>query len=217
MADGGRILVVAAMRSEAAPLQRLTRPDLEVIVTGMGTERARTTTAAALDRGGHERVVVIGIAGGVGPTVAVGDLVVPEVVLDGATGDEVVPHHLGGRGPRGTLHTSDAFVQDPAALAALEARGVVALDMETAAIGRLCHDRGVPWTVLRGISDHVEHLPVDPAVLTITGPDGTPKPAAVARYLLTHPHRAPGIFRLARGARAAIQASTAAFLEALPA
>jgi len=204
------------MRSEAAPLRRLRRPDLHVVVTGMGTERAGRRTAAALDDGRYDRVVMIGIAGGIGPSVAVGDLIVPEVVLDGATGEALVPHGIGARAAAGILYTTDAFIHEPAEVAALVARGVVAVDMETAAVGRVCRDRDVPWSVFRGISDHADHLPVDPAVLRLTGPDGTPKPGAVARYLVTHPHRLPGLARLARGARAAIEVATRALLASLP-
>lgn len=212
---GAQVLVVTAMRSEAKPLRRAAPPGVDVVVTGMGTQRAADATTAALDRGAYERVVVIGIAGGVGPTVAVGDLVVPEAVLDHATGDALRPDRFGPIEPRGLLHTSDAFIQDPAEVAALVARGVVALDMETAAVGRVCRDRGLPWSVFRGVSDHAEHLPVDPAVLAMTGPEGQPRPAAVAKYLATHPGKVPGLAKLAKGASAAIEVSTAALLDAL--
>ena len=212
---GQRVLVVTAMRSEAKPLRRAAPPGVDVVVTGMGTALAAEATTAALDAGSYERVVMIGIAGGIGPTVTVGDLVVPEVVLDHASGDELRPDRFGPIEPRGALHTSDQFIQDPAEVAALVARGVVGLDMETAAVGRVCVGRGVPWSVFRGISDHAEHLPVDPAVLAMTGPEGEPKPAAVARYLATHPHKVAGLARLAKGANAAIEVSTAALLAAL--
>jgi adenosylhomocysteine nucleosidase len=203
------------MRSEAKPLRKAAPTGVDVVVTGMGTRLAAEATTAALDAGSYERVVMIGIAGGVGPSVSVGDLVVPEVVLDHASGDELRPDRFGPIEPRGVLHTSDDFIQDPAAVAALVARGVVGLDMETAAVGRVCVERGVPWSVFRGISDHAEHLPVDPAVLAMTGPEGEPKPAAVAKYLATHPHKVAGLAKLAKGASAAIEVSTAALLEAL--
>lgn len=206
---------MTAMRSEAKPLLAAAPAGVEVVVSGMGTRLAAEATAAALDAATYDRAVMIGIAGGIGPTVAVGDLVVPEAVVDHATGDELVPDPLGRQPARGKLHTSDEFIQDPAAVAALVARGVIGLDMETAAVGRVCRDRGVPWSVFRGISDHAEHLPVDPAVLAMTGPEGEPKPAAVAKYLATHPHKVPALAKLAKGASAAIGVSTAALLEAL--
>lgn len=215
MAQPGGVLVVTAMRSEAKPLRKAAPPGVDVVVTGMGTTLARHVTEAALAGHDYERVVMIGIAGGIGPTVAVGDLVVPEAVIDHATGDEVVPDRFGTIVPCGKLHTSDEFIQDPDAVAALVARGVIGLDMETAAVGRVCRERGLPWSVFRGISDHAEHLPVDPAVLAMTGPEGEPKPAAVAKYLATHPHKVPALAKLAKGAAAAIDVSTEALLQAL--
>lgn len=203
------------MRSEARLLRRAPIPGTEVLVTGMGTALAESATGARLDAGRFDRVVMIGIAGGVGPSVAIGDLVVPDAVIDGRTGDELVPDPLGDQAPRGKLHTSDEFIQDPTRIADLLARGVVGLDMETAAVGRACVARGVPWSAFRGISDHAESLPVDPAVLSMTGPEGEPKAGAVARYLVTHPHRVPHLARLAKGANAAVEASTAALRAAL--
>jgi adenosylhomocysteine nucleosidase len=182
----------------------------------MGTARAAAATTAMLERHEVDRVVMIGIAGGIGPSVAVGDLVVPEVVIDGATGAELVPEPPAGFVPRGGLHTSDEFIQDPAAVAALVDRGVIALDMETAAVGAICAARGLPWSVLRGISDHHIGLPVDPAVLELTDPEGRAKPAAVARFVATRPWKVPHLARLAKGASAAIAASTAALVETLP-
>lgn len=210
-----RTLVVTAMRNEAKPLRKADPPGVDIVVTGMGTALARSATAAALDARNYDRVVMIGIAGGIGPTVAVGDLVVPEAVVDHATGVELVPATLGDHVPRGKLHTSDEFIQDPDAVAALVASGVIGLDMETASVGRVCEERGVPWSVFRGISDHAVDLPVDPAVLAMTNADGTPKPAAVVKYLATHPHKIPSLAKVAKGADAAIRVSTDALLAVL--
>ncbi len=52
------------------------------------------------------------------------------------------------------MWTNDELITDLDELAALHAeRGVVALDMETAAIAHACEQRGVPWSVFRAISD----------------------------------------------------------------
>lgn len=132
-------------------------------VLGIGPDRAQRAVRHALDeRPGVEHVVVIGIAGGIGDHVRIGDLVVPERVVDERTGVELRPHPFGDHAPRHVLHTSARIITDRAELDALAARGVVALDMETAAVGAVCEERDVRWSVMRGISDHVDHLPVDP-------------------------------------------------------
>ena len=65
-------------------------------------------------------------------------------------------------------------------------RGVVSLDMETAAIAKVCDERGVAWSVVRAISDRAGDGTVDAEIAGLTHPDGTANPAAVARYLVRH-------------------------------
>ena len=209
-------LVVAAMRSELRPFTKAGRSDCVGAVIGIGTERANASTRRLLDEHDVDRVVMIGIAGGVGPSISIGDLVVPEVVLNGMTGETFRPEPLGPVTPRGTLHTSDEFLQDPDRLQVLhDDRGVIALDMETAAVGAVCEERAIPWSVFRGISDHVEGLPVDPAVLNLMGPEGEARMGNVAKYIVRNPMRVRHLAKLQAGANAAIAASVGAALAAL--
>jgi nucleoside phosphorylase len=230
---GRRVAVLAPMRMELAPLVRplgLRRVGarrergyagalggLEIVaaVTGIGTGAAARAAERALDAGAVERVLVVGIAGGIGPSVAVGDLVAPERVIDLATGAEHRPTPLGVASPRGALATSDRLLADPAEAAALARRGVVAIDMETAAVAAVCARRGVPWSVVRAISDRADDGSTDEAVLGLAGPDGGGGAFAVARFLLTRPWRVPQLVRLGRDARRAAQTAAAAAVQAL--
>lgn len=177
------------------------------LVTGIGTERARRATRKLLDALAVERVVVLGISGAVDDATPIGTLVHPDVVVDGATGAEHHPARLGDETPRGGLWTSDALCTDPDLLMALRARGVVALDMETAAVAAVCEEWGVPWSVVRAISDRATDGSVDAEVLALTRPDGTTNLGAVARCVVRHPGRVPGMLRLARGVRRAAEAA----------
>jgi adenosylhomocysteine nucleosidase len=215
-------LVVAAMRSEMkAFLQRHRSGDREsgadvaTGVLGIGTTLARAATERLIDESAPDHVLVVGVAGGIGPTTAIGDLVVPEVVLDGATGAEHRPASIDGFTNRGTLHTADELIVEPPRIAALVDRGVVALDMETAAVASVCERRGIPWSVLRGISDHADAELIDPAILGLMGPEGEARPGAVARYVATHPHRLAHLARLSKGLHAATAASSDAAVQAL--
>jgi adenosylhomocysteine nucleosidase len=123
----------------------------------------------------------------------------PARVVDHATGREHVHSPLDGGSPEGVLWTTDVIT--PASeLPDLRARGVVCLDMETAAVAQACEARGVPWTVFRAISDRATDGSVDDEVFRLSNQDGTPNPGAIARYFLRHPGRIPGMLRLARGA-----------------
>jgi hypothetical protein len=97
-----------------------------------------------LGLGPFDRVMVVGIAGGVGPSVGVGDVVIPDVVVDGTTGAEYRPAPIDAPPPRGTIVTSDDFIMEPARLEALIAQGVVAVDMETGSVAAVCAARGGP-------------------------------------------------------------------------
>jgi adenosylhomocysteine nucleosidase len=183
-------------------------------ITGIGMAAAARTAERVLDAGAIDHLVVVGIAGGIGPSVRVGDLVVPERVVDLATGAEHRPLALGGAVPRGTLLTADGLLTGPAAYADFERRGAVAIDMETAAVAAVCERRGCPWSVFRGISDHPDHVPIDRAVFELAGPDGGPNLRKLVRFLLTQPRRIPELVRLGldmqRAAGAAASAAAAA-------
>ena len=121
------------------------------IVTGMGTELATAGTTRLLDAVPVERVVVVGITGAVENETPIGTLVLPEVVVNGATGGEYRPAPLGEGTPAGTMWTTDTLITDLDEIAGLRARGVVSLDMETAAIAALCE---ATWHPLVGVPGH---------------------------------------------------------------
>ena len=227
-----RVAILAPMHPELRPLRRplslhgpgrggaimtgsLGGLDVVAAVTGIGTHAAARATERVLERGEVDRLVVVGIAGAIAAGVGVGDLVVPERVLDLATGREHRPTPLGAVPARGTLATSDALVVEIDALARLERQGVVAIDMETAAIAAVCERRGVAWSVFRAISDRAGAGPLDAEILRLAGPEGRPAALALARFLLSRPWRVPQLVRLGRDTRRATQAAANAALAAL--
>ena len=170
------------------------------IVTGMGTELATAGTTRLLDAVHVDRVVVVGITGAVENETPIGTLVLPEVVVNSATGEEFRPTPLGGGTPAGAMWTTDHLTTDLDEIARLRARGVVSLDMETAAIAALCERRGIPWSVFRVISDRATDGSVDEEVFKLSNMDGTPNNEAIERYFAEHPERVEAMARLAEGA-----------------
>ncbi len=209
------IAVLAAMPSELKPFtQRQGSLDVVTGVTGIGTKRARRTAERLLDANAVDRLIMIGVAGGLAGT-AIGDVIVPETVIDHASGREVHPEPIGGHRAQGKILTTDELLIDPAVVAGLEARGIVALDMETAAVGAVCEDRGVPWSAFRAISDRSVDRLVDDAVFKMAKPDGTPDLLAVARYVIPRPWKLPGLMRLGRDLNIATRAAAGAALAAI--
>jgi adenosylhomocysteine nucleosidase len=206
--------VLAAMPSELKPFARRQPDGVVTGVTGIGTKRATKAALEMVTSHQLERLIMIGVAGGLKGT-SIGDVIVPVTVIDHATGREVHPEAIGGNEARGTIMTTDQLLVDPDVVAELEARGIVALDMETAAVGAVCEDRGVPWSVFRAISDRSTDGLVDDAVFKMAKPDGTPNLGAVARYVLPRPWKLPGLMKLGRDLNTATTAAADAAINAI--
>lgn len=191
------------------------RVEVVAALTGIGMRAGAEAAERVLEAATPDHLVVVGIAGGIGRTVAVGDLVVPERVLNLDTGETLRPTSLGSTPARGTLASSDGLLEDPSEAARLADRGVVAIDMETAAIAAVCDARRCAWSVFRAISDRADDGTTDAAILGLTHPDGRPNPFAVARLILTRPRRIRQLVRLGRGAKAATGAAARATIAAL--
>jgi nucleoside phosphorylase len=184
------------------------------IVTGMGPELATKGITQLLDVVDVERVVVVGITGAVENETPIGILVLPEVVVDGATGSEHRPAPLGGGTHQGAMWTTDTLITDLEEIARLRARGVVSLDMETAALAAVCEERGIPWSVFRVISDRATDGSVTEEVFRLSNMDGTPDNAAIDRYFAEHPERLEVMAKLAEGAQLGAEEAARAAIEA---
>jgi adenosylhomocysteine nucleosidase len=219
-----RVGVLAPMPSELAPvvktmgLQRSDGGDPKVHVgrvgvvdvvatrTGMGLRLATEATLGLLESFDVDHVLVVGIAGGIGPA-RIGDVLRPATVVDRSSGTRYDATPLEGE-LAGVVSCSDEFLVEPGRVAALADEGVRALDMETSAIAAVCVDRGVSWSAVRVISDLATDHP-DASVLDLAHPDGTPNARTAIPFLLKHPQRIPGLVRLARDSTRAARAAAA--------
>jgi adenosylhomocysteine nucleosidase len=208
------VQMLSLQRDDGAgpPVYRRTIDHTSVVatLTLIGTKAARKATERLLEDNVIDHVVVVGIAGGVPPITQLGDVLVPEVVIDAATGNEYRASPLGDTVANGRVRTSDDL---GVGVADMLAEGVAACDMETAAVAAVCEDKGVPWVAFRAISDLVGG-PVDESLLALANPDGTGNMWAAAKYLIPRPWKIPGIVRLARDSNAATKAAAAAAIDA---
>jgi len=228
-----RIAVLAPMPSELAPLRkplglnesRHPRPgmlsgalgEIEIVatLTGIGMAAAAAAAERVIDATTPDHLIVVGIAGAIGDEIAIGDLIVPDVVVNLDTGASYHPTGLGACRPRGTLASSDTFLTSPDEARELHRRGVIAIDMETAAIAEVCARRDCPWSVFRAISDRADDASSDAAILDLVDANGNPNYPAALRYVLTRPHRIPQLLRLARGSNLATRTAAAAAVAAI--
>jgi len=191
------------------------RVEIVAAITRMGTLAAASAAERVLDSAAIDHLVVVGIAGGIGASVDIGDLVVPELVLDLSTGAQHRPARLGSASPRGTLATSDGLIVDRDVFARLDERGVIAIDMETSAIAAVCERRGCPWSVFRAISDRAGDPAIGLEVFGLARPDGGPNLHALARFVVTRPWRLRKLAQLGRDMRIATHVAASAAVAAL--
>ena len=186
------------------------------IVTGMGTRLAAENVERLLDAFAVEHLFVVGIAGAGMSDAPIGALVMPEVVIHGPTGREHRPARLGDHEHGGHMWTSDELIDDLDELAAMHTeRGVVALDMETAAIAHVCETRGVPWSVFRAISDRSSEGLVDAEVFQLSNLDNTPNHEAIAAYFEKHPEAVEKLQKMAADSPLAAETAVAAAIAAV--
>jgi adenosylhomocysteine nucleosidase len=154
-------------------------------------------------------VLSAGFSGALRPGLRVGDLVLATEVNDteGNRWPATWPGELP-PGPwrptitRGRLLTATALVGDPAEKQALgERHDALAVDMESAAVARLCHKREVPFGCLRAISDDWD-TPLSPRLVGLLQ-GGRVAPLRLAAALARRPALASELWLLARHTRAA--------------
>ena len=217
----GTIAFVCAMPMEMRPLAK--RLDLEkgevagvkvrtgeldgepVVghVTGMGPELATKGMDRLLAAVRPDRVVVFGITGAVENETPIGTVMMPALVIDHATGRTHEHRPPGGEATKGALWTTN--IMTPAKdLPALIEKGVIALDMETAAYALCCERESVPWSVHRTISDHPKDE-IDDELFKMMNLDGTPNWGNIVRYVVKHPVRTAGMLSVAKNGKLATE------------
>jgi nucleoside phosphorylase len=215
------ILVVAAMPEELAPLRAaLPQPSLTssliLAVTGDGERRAGAAAAALIAETGARALIAVGVAGALSDGLEPGHLVVARRVVREA-GDGVLD--ADGRLWAAAAHAAEARpgiavsaarLADSAAekrrlLELARARGggapdaglAAVVDLESAAYAGAAAAAGIPWLVLRAVSDTAEEEL--PALLGRSVDDsGAVRRGRVLMGLLGEPSAIPRLLELRR-------------------
>jgi nucleoside phosphorylase len=174
---------------------------LELVICGMGPEcaaefcrqlEARTRLPEAL--------ALIGVAGGLDPALAAGDVVLASAAWskEGRCAPcTIIPLPGAAVGP---LLTVRRALYTPAEKAASRATGALAVEMEAYPLAAWAAERGLPFVHARVILDpYDENLPSLGNALDDTG---RVRPGELVRHLLAHPSHVASLVRLVRRTQA---------------
>jgi adenosylhomocysteine nucleosidase len=206
--------VLTGLAAEARLLERaLTGSDVIVARTGAVPERARGA-AESLVAAGAGALLSFGLAGGLDPRLRAGDLVLADRVVlpDGRSIPTTPAWHEAAwlRIGAGNRTLTGAVAGSPTLLTSVadkrrihQETGALAADMESHALAAVAANAGLPFLVLRAISDPVT---CDlPSVARIPlHPDGRVRIAAALRHLCANPREWPHVQRLGRDTRAGL-------------
>jgi adenosylhomocysteine nucleosidase len=183
---------------------RIGSTDVVIAATGDGAKKAGERAASFCESARPLAVVGAGIAGALSPGLGVGSIVASSRVRD-SSGDAPAPdarllsRALEAGASAGTLltvaHPVTAAAEKSRLAASLE--GPSAVDMESAAWARAAASRGIPYLVVRSISDSAdEDLP--DYLVACMGEDGAIRRGAVVARALARPSRIPELVRMRR-------------------
>ncbi|HEY1171202.1 MAG TPA: hypothetical protein VGH19_07550 [Verrucomicrobiae bacterium] len=212
MSEQSKILICFAVKEEAAPFRAFAanRPDIRLVVTGMGAKNAREQFLAALAEGKPGCAITCGYAGGLNPALA------PEaLVLDASLDFPLTQKLLQAGGKLGTYHCATTVAITAQEKAALFAQTKCdAVEMESGIIRQICAEQGIPAATFRVISDAAnENLPLN--FNELMTPEMTMNFGKLAWTLMKSPGKIPELMRFGNRVKSSAQKMGDALEQAL--
>lgn len=193
------IAVTFALPSESSAFRKLLQKGedkVAILYTGVGEKVCRERVAPFLDGRHFDFAISSGFAGGIDPSLGVGDLLLAENFSDPsllARARDLLTCRVGKLATAGRIIETQAEREEFA-----RQHHAIAVDMETEWIAQACAERKIPLLSLRVISDTAAApFPAPPGVLFDVERQAT-RPGRLATYLLRHPLRVVRLIRFAR-------------------
>jgi hopanoid-associated phosphorylase len=192
------LLAVTGMQWEA----KLLRGRSEVVVAGSDNSTLAAKIEAAIACGARA-LLSFGICGALSPELSIGTAIVgTEVVCQNERWhvDEAWSNALARAcsAMEGVVFGSDSVLLTEAAKAALHREtGAAVADMESHIVARIASQRGLPFAVLRAVSDDAQHA-LPPAAAFGLNKEGRVDYSAVMLSLLDEPSQITDLIRTAR-------------------
>lgn len=194
--------------------------EVVLAAAGDGAGKAGRSAAALCETYAPAEILGAGVAGALSPELSAGELVASRQIYDAsgpapAPDERLLSRALSGAGVRSaTLLTVAKPALSPSEKAVLATSidgGAAAVDMESAVWAREAAAHGIPYVVIRAISDEAgERLPR--YLSTCMDEDGSIRRSKVVARALAHPGSIPELLRMRRRVRDGAR-HLAAFLE----
>ena len=188
-----------------------------MVRVGGGTPYGAAQAAEALVQEGAQGLISFGLAGGLKPGLVAGSIVVPTAVLEGNRvypADYALMAFLGGS-TGAPIYAGQKIAQTAHDKALIYRRSHPdAIDLESGAVARVAQARGLPFAVLRAVTDPAD-ADLPPVATLALKPDGSLDFAAIARSVLRRPQQIKSLLALAQAAKSA-RAALLTRLEKLP-
>jgi adenosylhomocysteine nucleosidase len=197
IAERGDVLAVVGMTREAKILTG------GLVVIGGGDLVGLTGRLEDELRGGVAGVVSFGLCGALDPELKVGDLLIGRWVADADDRFEAdaawatrIAERLPDAKPGGFARAERPVASAAEKAALRQGTGAIAVDLESFPVARLARWFGVPFAVIRAVSDAADRA-LPPAAQVGLGADGRPAIGPVFASLRSNPWQIGGLIRTA--------------------
>jgi adenosylhomocysteine nucleosidase len=171
------------------------------LITGVGSACTQAALNWLLSQATPSLVIAAGFAGSLSPRFCVGDVLDCSEVLDGTLVSWPAPVRAPGLRTARLITVSRLLAEVAEKLTVAEMSDAMAVDMESAAAARLCHERGIPFACVRAISDAFDTA-LSPKLVGVLA-DGRVSPWRLAKTLAASPLLIPELVRLGRDTKRA--------------
>lgn len=196
-----RIAIIAALESELQPLVRkwkksalsvngkklpcYSNDDVVAVAAGIGCRWAEAAAHAIVEEYRPEILVSAGLAGALIRSLKVGSIVLPNVIVDAATGSEY-RCDLGGEVIGGGVLVSATEIAGAGNKSALVERfHALVVDMEAAGVAKVAQQRGTGFRCIKAVSDESDFAM--PPLNEFVNREGSFQQARFVRWLAVRP------------------------------
>ncbi|HET9182857.1 MAG TPA: phosphorylase [Candidatus Angelobacter sp.] len=213
------VAIIAAMERELAPLISdwdlamletngrpficYEGPGVVAVFAGMGCQRAEEAATAAVKRYSPRALVSAGLAGALLRSLKVGNVVLPNVIINAASGIEY-RCNLGGDVIGGGVLVSNFEITGRRGKAELvECFHALVVDMEAAGVAQVAMENELRFRCVKAVSDELD-FEMPPLNQFVSG--GELETGRLARWAAVRPRYWPAMLALARNSRRASRA-----------